>query len=106
MFSKNLTAFPRKLKIAPTAFPGIAGNASTALLASLLSAFAKLSNHFFKIPSSFGGETPVPPLPPPKTPVTARTIVEIVTETAFSIENMVRPCSRKRVQTVSANDVF
>ena len=48
---------------------------------------ASLSNHFFKISSSFGGEPPVPP-PPPKTPVIARTIVEIVIEKAVNIEKM------------------
>ena len=46
----NPTAFPGKLKIAPTTLPTIAGNASTAFLASLLSAFARLSNQFFKTP--------------------------------------------------------
>ena len=52
----NPTAFPRELKIAPTTLPTIAANASTAFPASLLSASANLSNHFFKIPSTFGGE--------------------------------------------------
>ena len=74
----NPTAFPRKLKIAPTSLPTITGNASTTFPASLLSAFASLSNHFFKNPSSLGGEPPVPQLLPPKTPVMARKIVEIV----------------------------
>ena len=46
----NPTAFPRKLKIAPTTLPTIADNASTAFPASLLSASASLSNHFLKIP--------------------------------------------------------
>ena len=62
----DLTAFPTKLKIAPTALPTIAGNTSTAFPASLLSACANLSNHFFKIPSSFVGEPPaLAPTPPP-----------------------------------------
>ena len=95
-----------KLKIVPTTLPTIADNASTAFPASLLSAFANLSNHFFRIPSSFGGETPVPPAPPQKTPVITRTIVEIVIERAVSIENIVIPCSRKRVRILSANDLF
>ena len=64
----NPTAFPRKLKIAPTALPTIAVNASTAFPASLLSASANLSNHFFKTPSYFGIESPVP-LPPTKTSI-------------------------------------
>ena len=46
------------------------GNASTAFPASLLSASAKLSNHFFKVPLSFDAGPPAPPLPP-KTPVIA-----------------------------------
>ena len=82
----NPTVFPRKLKIAPTTLPTIAGNASTAFPASSLSAFASLCNHFFKTPSSFQPS-------PLKTPVIARTIVEIVIERAVSIENMVMPCS-------------
>ena len=51
---------------------------------------------------------PSPPLQPtpPKTPVIARTIVEIVIEKAVNIENMVMPCSRNRVRIISANDVF
>ena len=56
--------FPGKLKIAPTTLPTIAGNVLTVFPASLLSASVSLSNHFFKAPSSFGGEHPVPP--PPK----------------------------------------
>ena len=85
-------AFPRKLKIAPTTLPTVAGNASTAFPASLLSASASLSNHFFKVPMPFAGEPPVH-LPPPKTPVIARTIAEMVIERAVRIENMVVPCS-------------
>ena len=65
------TAFPRKLKIAPTTFSTLAGNATTAFSASLLSAFVSLSNHFFKTSSSFGGEPPAPPSTPPKTTVIA-----------------------------------
>ena len=99
----NPTAFLRKL--VSTTFPTITGNASTAFPASLLSASASLSNYFFKIPSSFGGEPPFP-LPPPKAPVMARTIVEIVIEKAVSIENIVLPCSRNKVRILSANDVF
>ena len=101
----NPTALPRKLEIAPTTLPTIADNASTAFAASLLSAFASLSNHFFKIPSSFHREPPVPPSPP-KTPVIARKVVEIVIERAVSIENMVMTCSRNRERILSAKDVF
>ena len=75
----NRTTFSRKLKVAHTTLPTIAGNASTAFPASLLSAFASVSNHFFKTPLSFGVEPPAH-LPPPKAPVMTRTIVEIVTE--------------------------
>ena len=73
-------ALPKKLKIAPATLPTIAGNALTAFPASYLSAF----NHFFKTPSFFDGGLPVSP-PHPKTPVIARTIVEIVIERAVSI---------------------
>ena len=73
-----------------------------------LSVSASLCNNFFKAPSlSFDGETgPPAPLPPPKLPVMARAIVKIVIEKAVSIENMVIPCSRNRVQILSAKDVF
>ena len=84
----------------------MAGNASTAFPESLLSASHNLHNHFFKIPSSFGKELPVPRPPPQKTPTMAKTIVEIVIEKAVSNENMVTPCSRKRIRILSANDVF
>ena len=53
-------ALPKKLKMAPTTLPTIAENASTAFPASLLSESASLSNHFFKIHSSFGGEPSAP----------------------------------------------
>ena len=102
----NPTAFPKKLKIVPTTLLTIAGNASTAFPASLLTAFASLSNHFFKIPSAFGGEPPAPPPPPEKTPVMPSTIVQIVIEKAVSIENIVILCSRNKVRIFSANDVF
>ena len=69
----------------------MAGNASMTFPESLLSAFANLCNHFFKASSSFGVEPLVPP-PLPKTPVIARTIVEIVIERAVSTENLVIPC--------------
>ena len=76
----NPTALLKTLKIMPTPLPTIAGNASTAVLASLFSEYASLFNHLFKTPSFFDGEpyppsTPAPP--PPKTPVTASTIAEI-----------------------------
>ena len=100
----NPMAFPRKRNIAPTTLPMMAGNASVAFPVSLLSASASLFNHFFKTPSSFHGKPPVPPLPPPKTPVMTRTIVEMVIERAVSIENMVIPCSRNKVRIISVND--
>ena len=101
----NPTVFPRKHKIAPTTLPTIAGNASTLFRASLLSASANLSNDLFQKTPSLGVE-PVPLPTPPKTPAMARTIVEIVIERAVSIENMVIPCSRKRVRILSANNAF
>ena len=51
--TKNPTAFPRKVKIAPTTLPTIAGKASTAFPACLLSASANLSNHFHQDPFVF-----------------------------------------------------
>ena len=92
------TAFPRKIKMAPTTLPTIARNASTAFPVSLLSASANLSKHFYKAPSSFGGK-------PPKTPVMARIIVDTVVEKAVSIDNMVMPCSLNKVRILSVNDV-
>ena len=91
----NPTAFPRKLKIAPTTLPTMAGSASVAFPASLLSAFAKLSNHFFKVHLSFDGGSLAPLLPPPKTPVMAMTIAEMVMDRAVSIAAMIIPCSPK-----------
>ena len=91
--------------MAPTTLPTMAGNVSTAFPASLLSASASLSNHFFKVPLSFDGEPSAPSLPPPKTPVMARTIVEIVFERAVSIKNMVIPCSRNKLRILSAKDI-
>ena len=85
-------AFRRKLKILPTILPAVAGNASTAFPAGLLRVSANLSNHFFKVPSSFGEEPTAPP-PHPKTLVIARTIVEIVIERAVNMVKMVIPFS-------------
>ena len=99
-------ASPRKLKITPTTLPAIPGNTSTAFPTSLLSASANLSNHFFKIPLSFGVEPHVPPPPPSKAPVIARAIVEIVIEKVVSIENIVITCSRNKERILSANNVF
>ena len=89
---------------AAATLPTMVGNASTAFPASLLSASSSLSNHFFKTPTTFGGE-PSPPPHPPKTPVMARTIFEIVMDRAVSIENIVMPCSLNRIRILSANDV-
>ena len=88
----NPMVLTRKLKIPPTILPTIASNASTAFPASLLSVSANLSNHFFKAPSPFSGE-PSAPLPHPKTPVIARTIIEIVIERAVNMAKMLIPCS-------------
>ena len=44
--------------------------------------------------------------PPPKTPVIASIIVEIISERAVSIENIVIPCSRNRVLILTPKDVF
>ena len=101
----NPTAFPRKLKMVPTTLSTMAGNASTAFPRSLLSASASLFNLFFKVPLSFDGGPPAPQLPPPKTPVMARIILEMVIERTDSIENMFIPCSRNKVQILSAKDV-
>ena len=73
-------------------------SASTAFPTSLLSAFASLPNHFFKTPSFFDGGHPVPPPPPPKTPVMARTIVEMVIERAVSIGNWLYPIHEIRYE--------
>ena len=100
----NPTAFPRKLKVTPTTLRTMAGNASTAFHASLLSAFANLLNHFFNTSSSFGGEPSVPLLPSPKTPSMARTIVAMFIERVISIEKIVMPCSLNRVRILSAKD--
>ena len=62
--------------MASTALPTMAGNASAAFPASLLSASASPSNHFFKAPLSFDGGPPVP-LPPLKSPLTESAIVVI-----------------------------
>ena len=101
----NPTPFPRKPKIAPTILPMIAGNASAAFPASLLSASASLSNHFFRVPLSFDGGLTAPPLPPPKPPSMARTIVEIVMDWAVRIEAIVKPCSLNRIRILSARDI-
>ena len=102
----NSTAFPRKLKMAPTTLPTIAGNASAAFPASLLIASASLSSQFFKSPYLLMENllSPLPPSPP-KTPAMARKIVGIVIERAVSIENMVIPCSRNKVRILCAKNV-
>ena len=97
--------FQEKLKAAPITLPMIPSSASAAFPASLLSASASLSNHFFRVPLPFGGEPPAPPMPPPKTPSMARTIVAMVIERAVTTEAMVLPCSRNKVRIPSARDV-
>ena len=92
MLSHKSNSLSKKLKIVPTTLPTIAGNASAAFPASLLSASASLSNHFFEVLLSFDGVPPAPLPPPQKIPVMARTIVEIVMDRAVSIAAMVIPC--------------
>ena len=94
----------KKLKMTLTTLPTIAGNATTAFPASLLSASANLFNHLFKTPSSFGGEPPPPP--PARTSIMASAIVEIVLERAVSVEKIVIPSSRNNVRILSAKAVF
>ena len=103
--ARDRTGSPKRLKIAPTALPTIAGNASTAFLESLLIASSNLSNHFFRAPLTFDG---VPSVlhSPVKTRVIARTVIEMVIQKAIRIENMVIPCSRNKVRILSAKDVF
>ena len=102
MFSNNPTALPRKLKIAPTTVPTIAGNASTAFSVSLMKAAASFLNHFFKAHSFFGGEAE-PPLP--STHVIESTIVVIFIERTVSTDIIIIPNSRDKVQILSAKDV-
>ena len=75
---------PKKLKIAPTTLPTIAGNASTAFPASLLSASASLFKHFFNSPLSFDGGIPVPP-PPQKSPKTEKAIIVTPAKSAENV---------------------
>ena len=82
----------------------MAGNASAAFATSLLRASTSLSNHFFNVPLS-DREPPAPLLPPPKTPVMSRTIVEIGIDRAVSIKNMVLPCSLNKARILSNRDV-
>ena len=91
-------------RLVPTTLTIIPGSASAAFPASLLSASASLSNHFFRVPLPFGGERLAPLLPPPKTPSMARTIVAMVIERAVRIEIIVVPCSLNRVPILSAKD--
>ena len=104
----NPIVLPRNLKIAPTTLPTIADNASTALPASLLRVSTTLFNHFSKAPLSFGGdnaETARYPPPPPRTPVIASTIVDMVIERAVSIDTIAKPCSQDKVQMCSTKDL-
>ena len=107
MFSNKSNGLSEKLKIAPTTLPTIAGNVSTASLASLFSASASLFNNLFKTPSFFDGEPPTtPPTPSQESPVRASTIVEIVIERAVNTENMVMSCSQNKIRILFANEVF
>ena len=93
--AKNPTTLLKKRKIARATLTKIAGNTSTAFLASHLIASASLFNHLFKTPSFFDGEPPPspPPPPPPKTTVIASTIVVMVIERKVSTDIVVIPCS-------------
>ena len=101
----NPAVFPGKLKIKPTTALSTAGNASTAFPASLLSASANLSNHFFKAPSSFSREPPVP-LPPPKSSMTESAIVAILAKRAERVEIIVTICSPIKIPVLSGKGVF
>ena len=92
--------FPENLKWQPTTLPTIAGNASPAFPASLLSACANLSNYFFRVPLSFGGVPPVP-TPPPKSPMTESTIVAMPVKKAESVEIMIIICSQIKIRIFS-----
>ena len=91
--------------MAPTTLPTMAGYASAAFPASLLSASANLSDHFFKVPLSFGGEPPVPP-PPPKSPMTESTIIAMPAKKAESVEIMVIICSQIKIRILSGKGLF
>ena len=85
----NLTVFPRELKIAPT---------------TLLRASTSLFDHFFKTPLLFGDPEAEGSSSPPKTPVIETAIVNMIIERAVSIDSIVIPCSRNKIQTLSAKD--
>ena len=70
-----------------------------------MSGLVSLSSPFFRVPSSFSVEAEPPVPPPPKTPVYASAMVEMVIDRVVKIENIVIPCSRKRVQILSDNSV-
>ena len=72
----NPTVLLKKLKIAPTKLPTIAGNASGVFAGSLLRASASLFRNLFKALSSFSREAEPPPPSLTKTTVIASTIVE------------------------------
>lgn len=77
-----MQTLPKKLKIAPTTLPIIAGNASAVFLTSHLRGYASLFNHFFKSSSSFKKEAK--PHLPGKTLLIASSIVEIIKEFTVS----------------------
>ena len=89
----NPTALPRTLKMDPAELPAIASNTATSFPASLLKASAGLFSYFFRDHSSFGEdelEVSGRP-PPPKIPLIASEIVEMVRERAASIDIIVIP---------------
>ena len=100
----NPTAFPRKLKIAPTTLPIMARNTSAAFPASLLSVSANLPDHFFRPSLSFGGGLPTPS-PSPKSHMIESTIFAIPAKRAESVEIIVIICSRIKIRTLSGKDV-
>ena len=85
--------------MAPTILLKIVSNASAAFPAYLL-------RKFFQ--STFSGDDAEPAMlpSPPKTPVTASAIVEMVIKGAVSIDAITIPCSQNRIQLLSAKDLF
>ena len=103
--ANNPAALPRRLRIAATTLPMIAGNASMAFPPSLSSVFANLSNHFFRIPLSFGRKLPAS-LPPPKSPTIESIIVAIPAKRAERVEIIITICSRIKIRILSGKGVF
>ena len=93
----NSNGLLKRLKMAPTTLPTVAGNASTAFPASFLSPSASLSNHFFKASLSFDGGPPTP-LPSSKSPIVESIIVVIPVKKEVSVKIISIICSRIKIQ--------